>query len=122
MMMTHDPLQTQLSMGAYSGAINPFGSPYALNPFAGVAQQNYPGVQQGYGGVPNYGAIAQQQQHLQQQLQQLQQLASILAAQAAIPQPGIAQTNPWQAQPNVFQNPSLGQNPQVNPILAQQLA
>jgi hypothetical protein len=108
-MITNDLLQTQLSMGAYGGAINPFNVPYtslqtainptAFNPLAGLAQT---GV--GQAGVPNYGAIAQQQQ-------QLQQLASILASQGVIPQvPGISsQNNPWQ-------------NQLVNPILAQQLA
>jgi len=135
-MITNDQLQTQLSLGAYAGATNPFGLPYTtlqtainpgqFNPFAGVAQTGgiSPFGQQGYAGIPNYGAIAQQQQlqQLQQQLQQLQQLASILASQAAIPPAG--QMNPWQsqAQPNVFQNPLLGQNPLVNPMLAQQLA
>jgi hypothetical protein len=102
-MIPNDLLQTQLSMGAYAGGMNPFNSPYtslqtainpaAINPFVGVAQT----------GVPNYGAIAQQQQ--------LQQLASILASQGAIPQLAgvLSQNNPWQ-------------NPLVNPILAQQLA
>jgi len=103
-MIPNDLLQTQLSMGAYAGGMNPFNSPYtslqtainptAFNPFVGVAQT----------GTPNYGAIAQQQQ-------QLQQLASILASQGAIPQLAgvLSQNNPWQ-------------NPLVNPILAQQLA
>jgi len=154
-MITNDPLQAQLSMGAYSGAINPFGvpvtalqtamNPTAFNPYSGVAQTmgispyGPQGVQQGFG-VPNPGAIAQQQQQLQQlqqiqQLQQLQQLASILASQGAVPQLfGIApqvnplqnqlQQNPFQQnqlQQGVLQN-LLAQNPFVNPIVAQQLA
>jgi hypothetical protein len=139
-MFTNDPLQTQLTFGAYAGAMNPFGLPYSpqtainpalVNPFAGVGQTAgvSPFGQQGYGGIPNYGAIAQQQQ----QLQQLQQLASILASQGAIPQQLFGQTSPWQSplQQNALQNPLLGQNPLIaaslqnplfNPILAQQLA
>ena|ERR1700722_4108684 len=91
----HDPLHTQSSMGAYSGAANPFGAPYAgiqtginpaaFNPLAGIGQgggispfgqQGYQGVQQGYGIGSNIAALAQQQQQLQQlqQQQQLQQL------------------------------------------------
>lgn len=141
-MITNDPLQTQLSLGAYAGAINPFGLPYTtlqtainpvqFNPFAGVGQTGgiSPFGQQAYAGIPNYGAIAQQQQ-LQQQLQQLQQLqqqqqlqqlASILASQGGIPQL-LAQTTPWQT--NVLQNPLIAagfQNPMLNPLVAQQLA
>lgn len=130
-MFANDLLQSQLSLGAYSGAMNPYtASLQTANPFAGVAQswavspfsqQGY--GQQGYGGIPNY--LAQQQQ-LQQQLQQLQQLqqiqqlqalASILSSQGANPLM-LGQINPWQMQlqPNVLQNPLL------NPILAQQLA
>jgi len=144
-MITNDPFQTQLSSltsGAYAGAMNPFGLPYTtlqtainpalLNPLAGAFQTGgvSPFGQQGYAGIPNYGAIAQQQQlqQIQQQMQQLQQLASILASQGAIaPQFGQAQfgqTVPWQSalQPNVFQNPLSGQGPLLNPVLAQQLA
>jgi hypothetical protein len=133
-MFTNDPFQTQLTSltsGAYAGAMNPFGLPYtqlqtAINP-------TLLNPQQGYAGIPNYGAIAQPQQlqqqqqqqlqQIQQQVQQLQQLASILASQGVVPQQ-FGQTIPWQSQlqPNVFQNPLLGQNPLVNPILAQQLA
>jgi len=142
-MITNDPLQTQLTSltsGAYAGAMNPFGLPYTAlqnvvnpalsNPLAGAFQTGgiSPFGQQGYGGIPNYGAIAQPQQlqqlqQIQQQVQQLQQLASILAAQSGIPQP-FGQTIPWQSpqQPNVFQNPLSGQSPLVNPMLAQQLA
>jgi hypothetical protein len=124
-MFANDLLQNQLSLGAYSGAMNPFTSPYAgsiqpainplANPFAGVTQSISPFVQQAYGGVPNYAAIAQQQQLQQQQLQQqlqqqvqeiqrLQTLASILASQGANPQMlGLSQqNNPYQNQP--FQN------------------
>ena len=128
-MITNDPFQTQLSSlnsGAYAGAMNPFSLPNAinpalLNPFAGAVQTGgiSPFGQQGFAGIPNYGAIAQQQQlqQIQQQVQQLQQLASILASQGAIPQQ-FGQASPWQSplQPNAFQNP------QVNPVLAQQLA
>jgi len=132
-MFANDLLQSQLSLGAYSGATNPFSSPYtinaaAFNPLANPWQTNplQIGPQTGGisafgtpGGAPNYGAIAQQLQQ-QQQLQQLQQLASILASQGAIPQLfGVSpQNNPWQnqQQPNVFQNPL------VNPFVAQQLA
>jgi hypothetical protein len=134
-MFTNDPFQTQLTSltsGAYAGAMNPFGLPYTqlqsainpalLNPLAGAVQTGgiSPFGQQGYAGIPNYGAIAQQLQQqqqlqqIQQQVQQLQQLASILASQGAIPQQ-FGLTNPWQ-------NPLSGQNPLVNPILAQQLA
>jgi hypothetical protein len=130
-MYTNDLLQSQLSLGAYAGATNPFSSPYSaainptvLNTLANPWQTNP--LQQGYAGIPNYGAIAQQQQ----QLQQLQQLASILALQGAIPQlAGLSpQINPFQNQP--FQNqpwqnqqqPNIFQNPLLNPILAQQLA
>lgn len=134
-----DPFQSQLSYGAFSGATSPFQSPYATamnpalsSPFAGTGQMGAvsPFVQQGYGqGMPNYAAIAQQQQ--------LQQLAQILAAQqSGIPQlyPGIQQSNPWQSvfgqqQPGLLQNPLIAatlQNPQLNPmlnpLLAQQLA
>jgi len=144
-MFANDLLQSQLSLGAYSGAMSPFNSPWAaslqtainptsVNPFAGVAQTwgispfTQPAfTQQGYGAVPNYAAIAQQQQQIQQQLQQLQlqhlqqlqALASMLSAQGANPQVfGVSQ-------PNVLQNPLIAaslQNPLVNPILAQQLA
>jgi hypothetical protein len=133
-MHTYDPLQTQLTMGAYSGATNPFGSPYtafqpainpaSFNPFAGPAQTGAisPFGQQGYPGIPNYGAIAQQQQ-----LQQLQQLALLLASQGGIPQAFGMSPHGWQ-NPQVMQNPQFGQNPLfaqnplLNPVLAQQLA
>lgn len=146
-MFTNDLLQSQLSMGAYGGAISPFNSPYttpqtavnpaAFNPVAGIAQNGgiSPFGQQGYyGGNPNYALLAQQQQQLQQQLQQLQQLAAVLASQGAVPQIQGAspQSNPWQnpQQSNAFQNPAFQnpliaaslQNPLVNSILAQQLA
>ncbi len=130
-MFGNDLLQSQLSLGAYSGAMNPYtASLQSANPFAGVAQswavspfaqQGY--GQQGYGGIPNYAAIAQQQQ-LQQQLQQLQQiqqlqaLASILASQQGGNPQMFAQNNPFQMQ----QQPNVLQNPLLNPILAQQLA
>jgi hypothetical protein len=134
-MHTHDPFQTQLLMGAYSGATNPFGSPYAglqttgaISPFGqtqfGQPQFGQPPFgQQGYAGVPNLGAIAQQQQlqQLQQQLQQqqhLQQLASILGSHG-VNQPlfgMVTHASPWQ------QNPLVAQNPLLNPAIAQQLA
>jgi hypothetical protein len=119
--MFHDPQQTQLSMGAYQGAMNPLGLPNT-----GFAQTG------GYAGIQNYGAIAQQQhqlQHQQQQLlhqlQQLQQLSSMLAAQGQgigqVPVPQVfgiyGQANPWQQHQLLNQNPLL-----QNPVLAQQLA
>lgn len=137
--MFANDLQSQLSLGAYSGAMSPFHSPLAAalqtainptagNPFGGVAQSwgaspytQSPFTQQGYGGIPNYAAIAQQQQ-LQQQLQHLQQLqalASLISSQGANPQMYGG------AQPNVLHNPLIAgglQNPLLNPILAQQLA
>jgi hypothetical protein len=147
-MINYDPLQTQSSYAAYSGAMNPFGSPYtptqtSIHPFpfnpvtfnpqgvqaqAGIGspfgQQN-PFVQQGYAGVPNYGAIAQQQQHLQQLASLLaSQLASQgLAHQGMIPQQQFG----WPAQMVPLQNQILAQNPIAaailqNPVLAQQLA
>lgn len=142
--MFANDLQSQLSLGAYAGAMNPFTSPYAGsmqgtinplgNPFAGVTQSVSPFAQQAYGGVPNYAAIQQQlqQQQIQQQLQQqlqeiqrLQTLASILASQGANPQlAGLSQlNNPYQNQPWQTQQASgLLQNPLVNQLLAQQLA
>ncbi len=145
-MFTNDLLQSQLSLGAYPGAANPFSSPFtalqtAINPAAFNPQTNpfqnlqtgqtapfgqpggiSPFGQQGYAGIPNYAAIAQQQQQLQQQvqqqLQQLQQLASILASQGGIPQMFGAphQPNPWQTaqqlglQPgSVYGQPQYGQ-------------
>ena len=125
-MFANDPFQSQLSLGGYAGAINPFTSPYTASMQGFMQPQTgSPFVQQGYGGVPNYAAIAQQQQlHEQirqlqqiQQIQQLQALASILSAQS--PQmPGLSQLyNPWQ-----LQQPGIFQNPLQNPLLAQQLA
>jgi hypothetical protein len=108
-MTINDLLQAQSSLGTY-GTMNPFTAPYgslqqtAFNPQAAINPAAFnPPVGVAQTGVPNYSAIAQQQQ--------LQQLAAILAAQGAIPQVfgGSAQNNPWQ-------------NPLVNPILAQQLA
>lgn len=141
-MFSNDPFQSQLSLGAYSGVINPYtASLQTGNPFAGVAQTSAisPFVQQqGYGGIANYAAIAQQQQLQQelqrlQQIQQLQTLASILASQGMNPQMfgGLQFNNPWQN--NSFQNQPWQQqyggpqNPLIaaalqNPILAQQLA
>jgi hypothetical protein len=133
----YDPLQTQLSMGAYSGGAfpgttNPFGlpstalqsafNPAAFNPLIGLAQAGAisPFGQQGNIGVPNYGAIAQQLQQQQQQ-QQLQQLAAILAQQGLVQQ-GLAQQGfgqqgfgqqGWGQQGMVPQQ--IGISPQVNP-------
>jgi hypothetical protein len=121
-MFANDPLQSQLSSGAYPGAMNPFTSPYTgpytgsmqtslSNPF--VTQSISPFGQQGYSGFAGYSPIAQQLQHLQQ-IQQLQVLASILASQNSNPQ--------WQMQqqPNLLQNPLIAATLQ-NPLLAQQL-
>lgn len=133
-MFANDPFQTQPSLGTYMGAMNPFTSPYAGSMQGGFTQPQSvsPFGQQGYGGFPNYNAIAPQphiQQQLQQQLHQLQQiqqiqqlqaLASILASQGQIP------GSPWQMQqqPGVFQSPL--QNPLIaatlqNPLLLQHL-
>ena len=132
-MFANDPFQSQLSLGGYSGAMNPFTSPYAgymqssVNPLANpfVTQAISPFGQQVYGGFPGYSPIAQQQQlqHLQQ-IQQLQALASILASQQnSNPMlSGLSQISPWQMQqqPNLLQNPLIAATLQ-NPLLAQQL-
>lgn len=107
-----------MSLGGYSGAMNPFTSPYAV-PYTGYTQGISPFGQQGYSGFTGYSPIAQQQQlqqlqqlqHLQQ-IQQLQTLASILASQ---------QGNPWQMQqPGLLQNPLIAATLQ-NPLLTQHL-
>jgi len=137
-MFSNDPFQSQLSLGAYSGAMNPYtASLLTANPFT-VGQQTMgtsPFSQQGYGSVPNYAAIIQQQQIQQelerlQQIQRLQTLASILASQSVNPQVfgGSQLGNPWQNNPFQNQQQYGGlQNPLIaaalqNPILAQQLA
>lgn len=150
----YDPLQTQLSqlsLGAYPGAVNPFGSPYqqaiqsainpaAFNPLAGIAQnggispfapqqfgpqqfgpQGYPGAQQGYGATPGVVPNYGVVAQQQQQLQQLQQLASILAAQTLAAQALSAQ-NPIPQMFGPAAQPTPWQNPPLNPVLAQQLA
>lgn len=116
-MFANDPFQSQMSLGGYSGAMNPFTSPYAGPYSVPYTQGISPFGQQGYGGFQGYSPIAQQQQlqqlqHLQQ-IQQLQALASILAAQ---------QSNPWQMQqqPGLLQNPLIAATLQ-NPLLTQQL-
>jgi len=138
-MFANDPFQSQLSLGAYSGAMNPFTQSYA-GPYAGSMQTGInplinpltQGVsqfgQQGYSGVPNYGApnyqaLVQQQQIQEQirqqvqQIQQLQALASILASQQGSPfQNQLSQVQPWQAQ----QGYGALQNPLINPLLAPQ--
>jgi len=127
--MTHDPYQTYQTVGAHSGLMNPFSSPFsgmqtsANNPLA-AAFGAYPGVPatfgqpfapqgyQGFSGIPNYGGISPQQL----------QLASALASQLAQINAQSPFNNPWQTPfSGGFQHPFANagqQNPiQQNPLL-----
>lgn len=129
--MTHDPFQT-LSM-AYSGAVNPFGTPYggpqvspmhaaAIHPLAATLGMSslVPGAipqfgQWGYPGTQTYGAIHPLQ------LQQQQQLAQALLAQTVNPQ--LQGQSPltanWQNPQQGIQNNPVLQNPLLqNPFIA----
>ena len=149
--MMHNPFQsyqTDPTLAAYAGMVNPFSSPYTgmqnpvtnpatLNPLTSALGVSCPvgGLSQlgqtGYAGIPNFGNIHPQQL----------QLASLLTPQASSPQ--LFGQSPWQNPYAVssFQNPwitgglqnplltaglqnpllSAGlQNPLLNPILAQQ--
>jgi len=128
--MTHDPYQTYQTVGAYSGLMNPFSSPFggmqqtsANNPLAAAfgaspgvpatfGQPFAPQGYQGFSGIPNYGGISPQQL----------QLASALASQYAQINAQSPFNNPWQnAFSGGFQHPFANaglQNPILqNPIL-----
>ena len=94
--MSHDPYQTQQTLGAFSGLTNPFGSPY------GTMQASM--LNPGFGGNPftsNLGYTGISPQQLQ--------IAAALASQAAQMSGASQFNNPWQQQQNPFGN--IYQNP-----------
>jgi hypothetical protein len=122
--MSHDPYQTQATLGMFSGLTNPFSSPYgvmqtsginpvlAVNPLAANAgaawgQTVFAGQQPGVQGYA--GGISPQQL----------QLASILASQAAQMSGLSPFGNAWQ---NPFINAGLQHNPLAQAALQSQVA
>jgi hypothetical protein len=126
--MTHDLMQTYAALSGYPGVTTPFGSPYAGLQGAGIGMNPLafsPFGQQGYAGIPGYGANYPQQQFgPQQQFNPLQnpivqQVVQQALLHAALQNPILH--NPLLQNP-LLQNPLLLQhlqNPLVNPLQAQ---
>ncbi len=119
--MTHDPMQTLATLGAYQGVATPYGLPQTAFQTTGINPllQGYSQLgQQGYGAVP-YGGINPQQQQQYNPWQQNPYLQHQLGIGIQNPLVAAGLQNPLlQQNPFVQQNPLL-QNPLVNPIQAQ---